>query len=418
MKRVLWVILHNWPLKLAAIGLATLLYGGLVLSQSAQTYPGIINVQAIGQQPGTFLLSAIPPVTSVRYFAPAGVPTAGVTFIAQVDLSNVDPKAGTVSVPVTVKAADSRISILAVEPAFVNIQLDQVRSITVPVDVERGTIPAGLQVGDLTYEPQQVVVTGPSSIVDKVSKARADVIIQPSGIDVDQDVVLTPIDDLGNAVSPVDVSPRTVHVKIPVFTDRQTRTVPLTPVLSGSPAAGFAIASVAVTPKVVTVEGDADQLANLDQVGTLPVSIAGISEDSTLSSGLDLPTGVVPLGNATVQVVVTLRPVTGTRTFDAGLRLVGARSDLTYDVAVDHVLVTIGGSIADLDRLQGATLVLDLAVGGLTSGTTDVAVTADLSTGLTLVAVSPATVAVTVTGLPSPSPSGATLLPTPLPSGG
>ena len=34
--RVIGVILHNWPLKLAAVGLATLLYGGLVLSQSAR----------------------------------------------------------------------------------------------------------------------------------------------------------------------------------------------------------------------------------------------------------------------------------------------------------------------------------------------------------------------------------------------
>jgi YbbR domain-containing protein len=328
----------------------------------------------------------------------------------------VDPKAGTVSVPVTVKAADSRISILAVEPAFVNIQLDALKSITVPVDVERGAVPDGLQVGDTTYTPQQVTVTGPSSIVDKVSKARADVIIQPSGIDVDQDIVLTPVDDLGNALSPVDVAPRTVHVKIPVFSDRQTRTVPLIPVLSGSPAAGFEIASLAVTPKVVTVEGDADQLANLDQISTLPVSVAGTSETVTLSTGLDLPTGVVALGDSTVQVVVTLRPVTGTRTFDAGLRLVGARSDLTYDVSVDHVLVTIGGSVADLDRLQGANLVLDLAVGGLTAGTSDVAVTADLTTGLTLVAVSPATVQVTVTAPPTPSPSVSGVLPSP--SGG
>jgi YbbR domain-containing protein len=416
LSRILWVIVHNWPLKLAAIGLATLLYGGLVLSQSTQTYGGRVQIQPIGQRADTVLLSAIPDVTTIRYFAPTGVPTAGVTFTAQVDLSNVDPKAGIVSVPVTVRAADQRISILAVEPAFVNIQLDALKSITVPVDVERGTVPDGLQVGDMSFDPRTVVVSGPSTIVAKVSKARAAVIIQPSGIDIDEDVVLVPVDDLGNALSPVDVEPRTVHVKIPVFTDRQTKTVPVTPVVSGSPAAGFEIAALTVTPKVVTVEGDADQLATVDQIGTLPVSVAGASENLTASAGLDLPTGVVPIGDGTVQVVITLRPVTGTRTFDAGLRLVGARSDLTYDIDVNHVLVTIGGSIADLDRLQGAQIVLDLAVGDLLPGTTTVPVTADLTTGLTLVSVSPATVSVTVTAPPSPSPSIS--LASPSPSGG
>ena len=41
MTRVLGVLIHNWPLKLAAIGLATLLYGGLVLSQSSATLTGV-----------------------------------------------------------------------------------------------------------------------------------------------------------------------------------------------------------------------------------------------------------------------------------------------------------------------------------------------------------------------------------------
>ncbi len=36
MKRLVAIVVHNWPLKLAAIALATLLYAGLVLSQSAQ----------------------------------------------------------------------------------------------------------------------------------------------------------------------------------------------------------------------------------------------------------------------------------------------------------------------------------------------------------------------------------------------
>ena len=34
MTRYLRFLIHNWPLKLAAIVLATLLYGGLVLSQT------------------------------------------------------------------------------------------------------------------------------------------------------------------------------------------------------------------------------------------------------------------------------------------------------------------------------------------------------------------------------------------------
>ena len=69
-----------------------------------------------------------------------------------------------------------------------------------------------------------------------------------------------------------------------------------------------------------------------------------------------------------------------------------------------RVLVTIGGSTADLDRLSGSALVLDLEVAGLRPGQHEVAVTASLPTGTTLVAVSPAKVTVSVSVAPvSPS---------------
>ncbi len=117
-------------------------------------------------------------------------------------------------------------------------------------------------------------------------------------------------------------------------------------------------------------------------------------------------------------MTITLRPVTATRTYSAGLRLVGAKSDLAYSLGKDRVLVTVGGSTADLDRLQGATLVMDLDVAGLTAGVHQVTVTANLPAGTTLVAASPETVEVTIItaapsgspgapspGAPSPSPS-------------
>ena len=74
MTRVIGVIVHNWPLKLAAVGLATLLYGGLVLSQSSATLTGVVPVEV--REPATptrSCSSPIRPVTEIRYFAPSNV---------------------------------------------------------------------------------------------------------------------------------------------------------------------------------------------------------------------------------------------------------------------------------------------------------------------------------------------------------
>jgi YbbR domain-containing protein len=404
-RRFLRRIFNNWPLKLAAVGLATLMYGGLALSQNTQTYLGVISVDVINQPPDTVVLTGPPPVTQIRYFAPTGVPVASSTFIANVNLAGTDGKTGIVSVPIDVTSPDPRIHILGYEPSFAPIELDLlVSKAGIPVTVVHGPVPDGLTLGTTTVDPPTVTISGAQSLVSGVVSARADVIIQPTGIDVDEDVRLVPIDQQGNALRPLEVTPPTARVKIQVSSDSQTRTLPVNPIITGTPAAGFEIESVTVDPPVVLVAGDADTLAQLSSVDTAPIPMTGVSEDEKVTTSLALPSGVVEVGDETISVTITIRPVTGTRTFSAGLQLIGANAELQYALSTDRVLVTIGGSTADLDRLSGAELVVDLDVAGLKPGVHDVPVTANLPAGTTLVAASPATVTVTITELPAASP--------------
>ena len=101
--------------------------------------------------------------------------------------------------------------------------------------------------------------------------------IQPTGLDVDQDVDIVPVDALGDAVAQVNVEPATARVTIPVFSDRQSRTLHDQPARHRRPGAGFAVASATVEPHVVTVEGDANELEPLVSIDTEPVWITGLS---------------------------------------------------------------------------------------------------------------------------------------------
>ena len=404
MRRVLGRLVHNWPLKLAAVGLATLMYAGLAVSQNTSTYPGAIPITFVNEPKDTVVLSSTPTaVNEVRYFAPNGVLVGASSFLATIDLSGL-VKPGTYSVRIDVTTPDSRIRVLGSVPAFATVVIDDVVSRNdIPVRVVHGTVPDGLKLGPTTFEPATVTVSGARSIVSKVDAARANVVIQSAGIDIDNDVQLIPVDKIGNALSPLDVTPSSARVAIPVFSDQQTRTLPVFPIIAGTPAPGFEIESVTVTPQVALVGGDAAELAKLTQLDTDPIRMTGVSSSETVDVKLDLPPGVVAAGNDTISVAIGIRPVTGTRTFSAGLQLAGASSDLTYALSTDRVLVTIGGSTADLDRLSGSTIVVDLEVAGLAPGVHVVPVTANLPTGLTLVAASPPTVTVTI-GLPTASP--------------
>ncbi len=408
MTRALRFLVRNWPLKLGALTMAILLYGGLVLSENARAFEGRIPIEGINQPRTAVLLSNLGDVRVVRYFAPetAGIRLDTGSFRATVDLAGIDPTAGLVSIAVKVVAIDPRIQVLEYEPSRINVQVDEVVSRVVPVKVDWGVPPAGLDVRDPVLSTESVAVAGPASIVRRVAAAEARLRIDASGLDIDRDVELVPVDDLGQVLAPVDVTPATVRVRIAVFTNRDTKSLPVTPIITGLPAAGFEIASVTVDPPVVSVEGDADQLAALTRIDTVPVAIAGGVASVSVVTGLSLPTGVLPLNAPSVTVRITLRQVAATRTLSAGIVLIGGRPDLAYGLSTDRVLVTIGGTSAELDRIAGSSFTVSVDVSGLVPGVRSLAVSVSLPAGLTLLAVTPGSVTVTAAEpIPVPSPS-------------
>ena len=408
MRRALSLLVRNWPLKIAALMLAILLYGVLVIGQNARIFPGSIPIVAVNEPTSAYLLSNLPNVTEVRYLASdPSIRVDSSSFEATVDLDGVDPAAGTVSLPVTVRAGDTRVRVLGWSPDRVQVQIDQVVAVQVPIKVNKVSVPTNLDVRDPVLSQEQATVRGPASVVRRVDHVEARVQIDPAGLDFDRDVKLVAVDVLGEAVpSPVKVEPEEVRVRIAVFTNSQSRALPVGPNVIGTPAPGFEVTAITVSPLIVNVEGDAEDLSTIVRADTAPVSVDGATADVSTTVGLALPTGIVQIGDTKFDVTVTIRAVTGTRTFNAGIALSGARADRTYKLSTDSVLLTAGGSIADLDRLQAQTLEVAANVAGVATGTHEITLTADLPSGLTLVTISPPRITVVV-GVPSPSQGAA-----------
>ncbi|MBI3746820.1 MAG: hypothetical protein HY264_09945 [Chloroflexi bacterium] len=407
MKRGIRLLVHNWPLKLGALALATLLYAGLVISSSAQLFEGSVPIETLGLSSSVTILSDLGAVRRVRYFAPEdlGLRLDSSSFRATVDLSAIPATGGRTSVAVRVSAVDPRIQVLDYEPRQITVQLDAVISRTVPIRAVLGPIPTGLDVGDPTLSVAEATVSGAASIVNRVAEAQARFSVDASGIDINRTVDLLPVDAGGEPLMPVDVTPAAVRVRLAIFTNRQTRSLPVRPIVVGTPAAGFEVAAVSTAPLVVSIEGDVDNIAPLEFADTAPITITGASSTVTIDIPLSLPEGVQAPGFTTVHVVVTLRPITATRTFDAGLVLFGARADRTYALSTGRVLVTIGGPVADLDRLSGSSLTLTLDVSGLDVGAHQVTAAANLITGLSLIGASPNPITVTVGTSTPPTPA-------------
>ena len=412
MRRIVGFVFHNWPLKLAAILLATLLYAGLIVSASAETFPGRIPIQVLNQPGNAFIIGNLDDVTSIRYLAiGTNRPTViTASFTATIDLAGVPVAAGSppVSVPVIVRATDpGSIQVIDFSPSRIQVRLDPLTSKVVPVQVDRGTVPEGLDVRQPVVSQESVTVSGPESSVVLVAAAEARVRIQPSGIDVNQVVDLLAVDARGDVVPTVELLPSSVRVTIQIGSQLATRALPVNPVVAGSPDAGVVVTEVTAAPLLVTVEAESAVLATLVKIDTQPVSIAGATANVVADVKLDLPPGVSALGVTTARVTVSLRQQLGTRSFRLGVGLRNADPTTRYDLGTGQVVVTVGGPVAALNALDGASLVATVDVAGLSPGKHTLAAEVRLPTGLTVVAGSLPEVIVTVTPAPTLSPSPA-----------
>src|SRR5215210_2520653 len=141
--------LRNWHLKLAAVGLAMVLYTGFVYSGSfsEQVFPGH-SIEAINQPDGVYPLTQSLGSVDVQYRLSSGV-TDRVTdesFAVTIDLTvyDMDRAPQLQSLPVEVDSLQDGVEVLSFLPTTVPIALDRLAQRQVRVEVQTGDIPEGL----------------------------------------------------------------------------------------------------------------------------------------------------------------------------------------------------------------------------------------------------------------------------------
>ncbi|CAN5695107.1 hypothetical protein BH24CHL8_BH24CHL8_07600 [soil metagenome] len=423
MTRLVGFFLRNWPLKLGAVALATILYGGLVLSESTLTWGGQVRIE-VTDPPQNAAVGAIPvDVSGIRYRAPIDVArrlTNG-SFRAYVDLGGIEPQPGGASerLPVQVEAVDPAVEIVDFQPRFVEVLIDPLVTREMRVSVDEGIIPDRLDVGPSQVDPPVVTLSGGSSRVNSVRAAVARVGIDGSAINIDEQVEVELLDSSDNIVPGVQAEPERVRVRISVAPSIETATLPVSPLIVGDIAPGHVLGPIAVEPRAVTVSGAETDVATLGVVPTEPIDISGQTGVVEVDAVLDLPPQVTVSGAETVSVTLEIVPADGAQIFQAGLRLDSTEPDLAYSVSPSSVLVTLSGSLPVLGALEAGAPLAIASVAGLPPGEHEVAVDVEAPPGTALQAVEPGSVVVVISEAPalvvSPAPTVA-LPPSPPPS--
>ncbi|MGN0970742.1 MAG: YbbR-like domain-containing protein, partial [Aristaeellaceae bacterium] len=181
------------------------------------------------------------------------------------------------------------------------------------------------------------------------------------------------------------------------------RTIDLSDVglITGTPANGYEIKSVSITPEQVTAAGREANLAALDTLyPDSSVSVEGASQSFNQQVKVRKPSELVYLSSDSVTVAVEIGPVIREKTFEnVKVTVDGVESGLRAGMEAKTANVTITGPQLWVEALKANSLTLVCDASGLTEGTYQLPVICQVagSEGQTFsVEVVPETMAVTI----------------------
>lgn len=303
----------NASLAALSLGLAFVLWIFVTETDQGSTRSGTlanveVPVQAVNVSRGLTLAAELPTVR-VRAEASDDVwdDLRAEEFEALVVLSGLGEGSHTVAVELNARTSRGGLRVLGSSPGELEILLVPLFSKSVPVQLEiRGVPPSGYVTGSVRTQPLTATVSGPETAVVLVESAVALLDVTGETEDIQGSFPLEARDGQGVLVKGVVFDPAVVDVTLDIQQREFARTLIVSPILVGIPAAGYSVSSVSVEPVVVTVIGPSDLLNMLSIIRTAPIDIGGASSSLARMVALELPAGVRVSGNAQVSVRVTI----------------------------------------------------------------------------------------------------------------
>jgi YbbR domain-containing protein len=387
-----------------------------------RTFSAAIPIELHDLPAGTIAYDASARNARVTLSAPQGVwdVLTADQLSAFIDLSG--QLSGTLELPVQASIDNRMARITKVEPSVISLKLEPQIDVQLPVSIDVSGEPAlGFAARPLETIPATVTVHGPASLVQQVAAVQGQLSIQDARNSITQTVFLSVRDRDRQSVPQVTLTPSTTLAVIRLQPLGGFRDLAVKIDLQGTLAAGYLISNVSVEPQVVTVFGSSAVLDALPGfIATEPVSVTNATQDINSRVRLGLPSGVSFLGDPTVQVNVTIKPIESSVTVLSPLIPQGLSPDLSARFSPEAIDVILSGPIARLNALQSGDVQSFAHLFNLITGTYQITPTVVVPAGMNVVSVLPSTVQVTIGPYITPTltitATSASPLPSPTPS--
>jgi YbbR domain-containing protein len=413
-------LLRNLSALLLAILLATVVWVTAVVTsdpnETNTTKP--IPIESVGLGTNMLPIGDIPNFVRLTLEAPKSVwekiNNNSSSIQAWIDYSGLE--GGEYTLPINVEIDTSPYKLISIEPAEVNVILEPLKTIDVPIQViVIGEPPLGYKKDPVQVSPTNVQVTGPESAVSNVNQAKVTLDIAGASQTVISNIDIEVVDASGAPVGGISIDPQFATVTQPISLLRGFRNVAVKVVTEGQVANGYRLTNITVTPPNVTVSSADPLLVNElpGFVETEPIDLTNLTDDIEINVGLILPDGITLVREPSVLVQVGVAAIESSLIIPLPVEILGLPPDLTATISPEFVDVLVSGPIPVLESLTPASFRLVIDLTNLEPGLYQISPVLDLVPNQVQVeTITPDKVNVILTTAPTPTSA---VTPTPAP---
>ena len=312
---------------------------------------------------------------------------------AVVDLADVAK--GTNELKINVRVPDN----VEIEDKSINkvtVVVENSKSKEVDIDVDyQGNFESEEEPITVEMSRESVIVSGPSSLVNKVVSVKA-VVAEGKVTDKLKTIKsqLKPVDKSGNEVEKVKLSAESISVTAELA---KTKTVPL--IVPINDDAEDTLEKNTTVPKTITIKGKSSDLENIESIKTQEVDITEITEDTTIDLVPILPDKIqISDNSSSLVLIVKIQALSSkTFTFDEGdVDLTGLEDDLKGQVKAGKIEIVVKGTEEAMAAIKKSDLRLSADLGDLGEGTHQVDLTVTCGKTYTSMDISPQKIRVTI----------------------
>ena len=408
-----WLFTNIGTLLLALILAVVVWISAVTASNPNVERTRTVPLDIIGLDADMLIVGNVPTQVRVTLEAPSSVMdsmnAAENAVQAWVDLAGLDPGTHDLRVQVQVNPAFRPVRQGAVIPELVEVTLEPLLTRTYPVNIDVTGDPAvGYQKGRLVTEPSSVTVSGAASLVSQIDQVGGALDISGVTETIERNLSLVAVNQQGEAVSGVNITPTEASVTQPIFLQGGYRNVIVRVETVGQPADGYKLTNITVSPLNVVVFSSDPQLVNdlPGYVETEPVDLSGAVDDIDTYVSIVVPEGVSMVGNQFVLVQVSIAAIEGTLNMSLPVLPVGLLPIQAASISPETVDVILSGPVPILDTMTPEDVRVFVDVSDLELGIYQLEPQVEIIPDRVIVeSVVPSTVEVEIVVAPTPTPS-------------